>query len=40
MKKGIESLKAAVIHDTESQENCFNENWDKEMQIITVKQKQ
>jgi hypothetical protein len=26
MKKGIESLKAAVQHDTEQYENCFNEN--------------
>lgn len=26
MKKGIESLKASVLHDTEKDENCFNEN--------------
>lgn len=26
MKKGIESLKAAVLRDTERYENCFNEN--------------
>lgn len=26
MKKGIESLKSAVIYDTEMGENCFNEN--------------
>ena len=26
MKKGLESLKAAVLYDTESGENCFNQN--------------
>jgi len=26
MKKGLESLKLAVLHDTENAENCFNEN--------------